>query len=64
MSVQKYIKLNNGVEMPMVGIGTFLLTPDEMAEIAALNQNKRYYVSTPDKLKAYAEMVPPVDEQK
>lgn len=23
------IKLNNGVEMPMAGIGTFLLSPDE-----------------------------------
>lgn len=29
MSNQKYIKLNNGVDMPMAGIGTFLLTPDE-----------------------------------
>ncbi len=29
MNNQKYIKLNNGVEMPMAGIGTFLLTPDE-----------------------------------
>ena len=26
MNNQKYIKLNNGVEMPMAGIGTFLLT--------------------------------------
>lgn len=25
----KYVVLNNGVKMPMVGIGTFLLTPDE-----------------------------------
>ena len=30
----------------------------------ALNQNKRYYTSTPDMLRAYAKMVPPVDEQK
>lgn len=30
----KFIKLNNGVEMPMAGIGTFLLTPDE-AEASA-----------------------------
>ena len=29
MNNQKYIQLNNGVEMPMVGIGTFLLAPDE-----------------------------------
>ena len=30
----KFIKLNNGVEIPMQGIGTFLLTPDE-AEASA-----------------------------
>lgn len=29
MSEQKYIGLNNGVDMPMAGIGTFLLSPDE-----------------------------------
>ena len=29
MNNQEYIKLNNGVEMPMAGIGTFLLSPDE-----------------------------------
>lgn len=29
MSNQKYVILNNGVEMPMVGIGTFQLGPDE-----------------------------------
>ena len=42
----------------------FTLTEEEMAEIAALNQNKRYYTSTPELLKQYAEMVPPVEEQK
>lgn len=42
----------------------FSLDDAEMREIAALNANKRYYTSTPDMLKAYAEMVPPVDEQK
>ncbi len=42
----------------------FELTADEMASIAAVNQNKRYYTSTPEMLKKYAEMVPPVDEQK
>ena len=25
----EYTTLNNGVKMPMAGIGTFLLTPDE-----------------------------------
>lgn len=42
----------------------FALSDEEMAEIGALNKNKRYYTSTPEMLKAYAEMVPPVDEQK
>ena len=42
----------------------FALTDDEMAQIAALNKNVRYYTSTPEMLKKYAETVPPVDEQK
>ncbi len=42
----------------------FALTGDEMARIAALNQDKRYYTSTPELLKKYAQMVPPVDAQK
>ncbi len=42
----------------------FALTDDEMARIAVLNQDKRYYTSTPELLKKYAQMVPPVDEQK
>ena len=36
----------------------FTLTEDEMAEIAALNQEKHYYTSTPEMLKRYAETVP------
>ena len=42
----------------------FFLTEGEMEEIAALNQNKHYYTSTPELLQKYAEMVPPVDTQK
>lgn len=42
----------------------FSLTDEEMAQIAALDQKKRYYISTPDKLESYAKIVPPVDEQK
>ena len=42
----------------------FALTGDEMTRIAALNQDKRYYTSTPELLAKYAQMVPPVDEQK
>lgn len=25
----EYVTLNNGIKMPMAGIGTFLLSPDE-----------------------------------
>ncbi|WP_343215551.1 aldo/keto reductase [Faecalibacterium sp. An77] len=32
----EYVTLNNGVKMPMAGIGTFLLTPDE-AETSVLS---------------------------
>ena len=42
----------------------FKLIENEMSEISALDCNKRYYTSTPQMLKKYAEMVPPVDEQK
>lgn len=42
----------------------FFLTPEEMAEIAALDKGVRYYTSTPEMLKRYAGMVPPVDQQK
>lgn len=42
----------------------FALTEEEMAQIAAVNQDKRYYHSTPELLANYAKMVPPVDEQK
>ncbi len=42
----------------------FALTEDEMRQIAALDKNARYYTSTPEMLKKYAEMVPPVDAQK
>lgn len=42
----------------------FALNDAEMAEIAALDKNKRYYNSTPELLKSYVKMVPPVDEQK
>ena len=42
----------------------FALTAEEMARINALDRERRYYHSTPEMLKAYAEMVPPVDTQK
>ena len=42
----------------------FALTEEEMAGIAAINQDKRYYISTPELLEKYANTVPPVEEQK
>lgn len=42
----------------------FALTEDEMAQIGAMNKDKRYYTSTPELLEKYVTMVPPVDDQK
>lgn len=42
----------------------FSLSDEEMAKIAAMDQKKRYYKSTPEMLDRYVQMVPPVDEQK
>ena len=42
----------------------FALTEEEMQEIAALNQEKLYFVFTPEKLASFAVSVPPVDQQK
>lgn len=42
----------------------FSLTEDEMAKIAALDKNTRYYTSTPEMLEMYAKTVPDVDGQK
>ncbi len=53
----KHIKSN-------FNIYDFELTADEMNEIAALDKNAKYYTSTPELLKKYVEMIPPVDEQK
>ncbi|MDO4378240.1 MAG: aldo/keto reductase [Erysipelotrichia bacterium] len=42
----------------------FELTTEEMSNIAKLDKGVRFYTSTPELLKKYAETVPPVDEQK
>lgn len=42
----------------------FTLTGEEMEQIAALDKGVRYYTSTPELLKKYAETVPDVDGQK
>lgn len=42
----------------------FSLTADEMAEIAAMDKQKRYYTSSPELLEKYVQMVPDVDGQK
>lgn len=41
----------------------FELTGQELAAVAALNKNVRYYTSTPEMLEAYARIVPPVEAQ-
>lgn len=41
----------------------FELTGEDLAAVAALNKNIRYYTRTPEMLKAYAQIVPPVEEQ-
>lgn len=42
----------------------FELTADELSTIATMNKNVRYYTSTPEMVKGYAQWIPPVDEQK
>ena len=42
----------------------FTLTDNELDQIAAMDQQKRYYHSTPAMLKKYASIVPDVDGQK
>src|SRR5699024_1851684 len=42
----------------------FELTTDEMTQLAALDKARRYYTSTPELLRRYAQMVPDVDSQK
>ena len=42
----------------------FELTEDEMKEIAELDRDAKYYISTPEMIKKYATMTFPIDEQK
>lgn len=42
----------------------FALTDEEMTKVTALDQQRRYYHSTPELLEQYVAMVPPVDKQK
>lgn len=42
----------------------FTLTDEEMSRIAAMDQRKRYYTSTPELLRRYAEIMPDVNGQK
>jgi diketogulonate reductase-like aldo/keto reductase len=41
----------------------FELNADEMAAMASINKDARYYTSTPELLAQYAQIVPPVDEE-
>lgn len=42
----------------------FELTDEEMAQVTAVDKNKRYYTNTPEKLEGYAKWAPDVDGQK
>lgn len=47
----EYANLNNGVKMPMAGIGTFLLTPDEAeASCVSALQNGYRLIDTAKRL--------------
>ena len=51
--------------VPLTSVNFFIsLTEEEMAKIAALDKNTRYYTSTPEMLEMYAKTVPDVDGQK
>lgn len=43
---------------------SFELNSEELSAVAALNKNVRYYTGTPELLRSYVEIIPPVDEQK
>lgn len=43
---------------------SFELNSEELSAVAALNKNVRYYTGTPELIRSYAEIIPPVDEQK
>ena len=55
-----FLSKNGGKHMEETNV---TVTAEEMQEIQKLNKDKRYYTSTPELLKSYAEMVPSVDEQ-
>ena len=48
----EYTTLNNGIKMPMAGIGTFLLTPDQ-AEKCCFSGTERRLSSLIDTANAY-----------
>lgn len=53
---EEHIKAN-------IDIFDFALTNEDMAEIAKVNKNKRYYTPDPDVLAAYAAFAPDIDGQ-
>lgn len=42
----------------------FELSEEDIQEIAKINKNKRYYIPDPQLVASYANMAPPIDEQK
>ena len=56
-SKEEHIKAN-------IDILDFKLTDEDMAAIAKVNKNKRYYIPNPDLTASYAKMAPDMDGQK
>ena len=52
------IRLNNGLNCPLIGILDFSLTDQEMVEISKLNSGKRYYTRTEAALQSFAAWQP------
>lgn len=46
-----------------INIFDFTLTDDDLAEIARLDQNKRYYTATEEALQGYLQFAPDFNEQ-
>ena len=72
----EHIKLNNQIKIPVVGIGTFLLSPKDAQQaiekavkagkvksigISKLDKGTRYYVSSEETLEGYHAFAPDFD---
>ena len=44
----QYLTLNNGIKMPILGFGTYLIPPEETKEITTTKMRKKYKMKTLD----------------